>query len=323
VVITILNAVPISAFLVVSALDKSSESSTEIPGPELDQSTEEVFKAMGASIGNVPLTSEVGLPPALVTTSQGNNSDKIGKQIVFTTPAKFSETASELYAKYAIPRYQIPASVFNESVVFNPPTFVIRQIGDNDSELKKGGFFTLTPVLDHVIPPAAISIDKIVNPENASTEVKEISFSLSEEGESIGFSFGVSTEIPQGLNVRPTSKFKTNLFLNIDYIGKEGKGPNSDGTNTLNFSDPAKFVSSPEVMIKAIKSLDTVKLDDGCPKLAAGVFNEQTGRWQPAKINRTQLADTPSPECIYKLQTEHFSKFAVGGVVPPAEVQPS
>lgn len=315
----ILNIIPMSSLLVVGALDKSPESLAEIPAPKLDQSTENVFKSMGATVGNVPLTAEVGLPPALITTSQGNISGNISKQVVFATPAKFSETASELYTNYAIPRYQIPATGLNESVIYIPPTFVIRQIIDNDSNLKKGGFFTLTPLLDRVVPPASILIDNIANPENSSTKVKQIRFSLSEGGESVGFSFAISPEIPQGLNVRPTSKFNTSLFLNIDYVGKQGEGPNSKPTNTLNFSDPSKFTSSPEIIIGALKSLNSVKLDDGCPKLAAGLFNEQTGKWQPAKINRTQLADTPSADCIYKLQTEHFSKFAVGGVVPPAE----
>jgi hypothetical protein len=319
----ILCTVPISAFVVVRALDKSSESLVELSPPRLDQSTEQVFKTMGARIGNIPLTAEVGLPPSFIMTLQGNISDKVERQVIFTIPSMFNETATELFTRYAIPKYQIPASGLNESVVFNPPTFVISQIIDNDTGLKNDGFFTLTPLLDRVIPPTTILVDKLANPENSSTEVKEIKFNLSKEGESVGFSFAVSAEIPEGLNVRPTSKFKTSLFLNIDYVGKQDKGSNPNEIGKLNFSDPANFISSPEIIIDALKSLNSVKLDDGCPKLAAGLFNEQSGKWQPAKINRTQSLDTSTVECSYKLQTEHFSKFAVGGVVPPAELQPS
>jgi len=55
--------------------------------------------------------------------------------------------------------------------------------------------------------------------------------------------------------------------------------------------------------------------------MAAGLFNDETGKWQPANINRTQAGDT-SESCSYKLLTEHFSKFAVGGVVPPTQLEP-
>jgi hypothetical protein len=323
VVIMILGTAPISSFVLVLASDKSSEGPVELPPPRLDQSTEKVFNTMGAHIGDNPLTAEVGLPPSFIMTLQGNISENVERQILFTTPSMYNETATELFTKYAIPTYQIPDLGLNESVVFNPPTFVIRQIIDNDTGLEKDGFFTLTPVLDRVIPPITILVDKIANPENSSTKAKEIKFNLGKEGESVGFSFAVSPEIPEGLNVRPTSKFKTSLFLNIDYVGKQDWGSNPNETGKLNFSDPANFISSPEIIIGASKSLNTVKLDDGCPKLAAGLFNEQSGKWQPAKINRTQSLDASTVECSYKLQTEHFSKFAVGGVVPPAELQPS
>jgi hypothetical protein len=275
---------------------------------------------MGAHIGNKPFTANEGLPPALVTTSQANIGVRPRGQVIFTVPASYNQTANELFTKYAIPTYKVPSSGKNESLIFIPPTFVIRQIIDNDTNLKGTGFFNLTPLLKRVIPPINILLDKIANPVNSSTEVKEIKFGLNKEGESVGFSFAVSSEIPQGLHVRSTSKFKTTLFLNIDYVGQKIK---SDLTNTntntskLNFSDPENFISSPEVIIGAKKSLKALKFDDGCPKLAAGIFNEKTGKWQPATINRTQSVDTLT-ECSYKLQTEHFSKFAVGGVVPPA-----
>jgi hypothetical protein len=323
VAIMILGTSLVSSFVIVQALDKSSEGPVEIPPPGLDQSTEEVFKTMGAHIGNIPLTAEVGLPPSFIMTPQGNISINVERQVIFTTPSMYNETATELFSKYAIPTYQIPDLGINESVVYNPPTFVIRQIIDNNTGLEKDGFFTLTPLLDRVIPPITILVDKIANPENSSTKAKEIKFNLGKEGESVGFSFAVSPEIPEGLNVRPTSKFKTSLFLNIDYVGKQNGGSDTNETGKLNFSDPANFITSPEVIIGALKSINSVKLDDGCPKMAAGLFNEQTGKWQPAKINRTQSLDTSTVECSYKLQTEHFSKFAVGGVVPPVELQPS
>lgn len=87
----------------------------------------------------------------------------------------------------------------------------------------------------------------------------------------------------------------------------------SDSTKAskLNFSDPANFISSPEIIIGAKKSLNSAKFGDGCPKLAAGPFNEETRKWQPVKINRTHSLDAPV-ECSYTLQTDHFSQVCCG-----------
>ena len=50
-------------------------------------------------------------------------------------------------------------------------------------------------------------------------------------------------------------------------------------------------------------------------KMAAGLFDDDTGRWRPANLTRSEKLGSEDV-CSYKLLTEHFSKFAVGGVVP-------
>ena len=140
---------------------------------------------------------------------------------------------------------------------------------------------------------------------------------FAKEGRTVGFSFGISREIPEELKIRSPSKFNTTLFLNIDYIGE---GSTQSGAKGLNFSDPTYFTSSPKVSLIVSKSLNAEKLNDGCPKMAAGLFDDDTGRWRPANLTRSEKLGSSEDVCSYKLLTEHFSKFAVGGVVPPGQL---
>ena len=50
----------------------------------------------------------------------------------------------------------------------------------------------------------------------------------------------------------------------------------------------------------------------------AGLIDDNTGRWRPDNLTRSEKLDIEDV-CSYKLLTEHFSKFAVGGVVPPGQ----
>jgi hypothetical protein len=306
----------------VSGKEIGSKRDVDLSPPKLDQSSLKVFKIMGARLGNETSASHDRLPPALVATPQAQMSDKMPRQVIFKVPTLFNRTAGEIFAKYRIPTYRVPSSEVSKDRVFSPPTFVIPQILDNDTQLRNGGYFTLTPILHNIFPNMTVLLDGIANPINATTTVDQIKFTLDKEGRSVGFSFAISAEIPEGLKIRKTSKFNTTLFLNIDYVGELNQKPSGREAGKINFSDPNSFISSPEIVIAVSKSLAAEKLGDGCPKMAAGLFNDETGKWQPAKINRTKAEDT-AETCSYNLLTQHFSKFAVGGVVPPTQLTPT
>jgi hypothetical protein len=104
------------------------------------------------------------------------------------------------------------------------------------------------------------------------------------------------------------------LFMNIGYIG-EGVGATA-ATKVLNFSNPKSFASSPDISILVSKSsrLSIAKLPDGCPDISLYSFNESVAKWQQLdKPIRAAMLDGHD-ECGYILQTQHFSKFAVGGI---------
>jgi hypothetical protein len=65
---------------------------------------------------------------------------------------------------------------------------------------------------------------------------------------------------------------------------------------------------------KSSPQLNISKLPDGCPDVKLYSFNEFDAKWQQLdKPIRSATLDTHD-ECGYILQTQHFSKFAVGGI---------
>ena len=214
-----------------------------------------------------------------------------------------------------IPTYPTPREDIAKGSLFSPPTFIVRQSIDNDTNGGNPAFFTLTPILERIFPDMTLLVNEFPTQKNAKTKVEQIKVTFAKEGRTVGFSFGISREIPEELKIRSPSKFNTTLFLNIDYIGE---GSTQSGAKGLNFSDPTYFTSSPEVSLIVSKSLNAEKLNDGCPKMAAGLFDDDIGRWRPANLTRSEKLGSEDV-CSYKLLTEHFSKFAVGGVVPPGQ----
>ena len=68
-------------------------------------------------------------------------------------------------------------------------------------------------------------VNEFPTQKNAKTNVEKIKVTFAKEGRTVGFSFGISSEIPEGLKIRSPSKFNTSLFLNIDYIGEGSMSP--------------------------------------------------------------------------------------------------
>jgi hypothetical protein len=60
--------------------------------------------------------------------------------------------------------------------------------------------------------------------------------------------------------------------------------------------------------------LGVTKLADGCPDINLYSFNESVTTWRQLDKPQRMPALDIDDECGYALHTQHFSKFAVGGV---------
>jgi hypothetical protein len=108
--------------------------------------------------------------------------------------------------------------------------------------------------------------------------------------------------------------------LNINYVEIASGGVKDQ--SAINFSSSKSFSISPQINILVNRSLDITKLSDGCPAIKLFFFDESKDRWtevpynkQPMRYKSIDTADA----CGYTLETEHFSKFAVGGIRPLSE----
>ena len=105
----------------------------ELSPPILNKTSLNFFNSLGANLGNKPLTADNGLPPAVVTPSEVQVTNHGEKQITFAVPIPFNTTATEIFDKYMIPTYPTPREDIAKGNLFSPPTFIVRQSIDNDT----------------------------------------------------------------------------------------------------------------------------------------------------------------------------------------------
>lgn len=214
--------------------------------------------------------------------------------VILAAPESATATASQLFASYGIPTYTIRSST-SACVIFIPPVFIVHQLG--------GGTFMLTPIIAKIFPGLNVLLRQSIKTKLASVE--QILMKFAEGGKKVGFSFGISGNIPRAFRLPPLPVNTVALFLNVDFVGQV----------VIPFSSPAAFESSPLIQILISKALATTKLTDGCPSIGLYTFNQSTNHWQTlSKPIRTPAIDKTG-ECGFTLQPGHFSKFAVGGVV--------
>jgi len=224
------------------------------------------------------------------------------KEIVFNTSAPVTSTALQLFKSYAIPNYPAPIQEIAVESLYIPPIFFIKQEYSNNN-------FILTPVIGKIFSNMSILINEAFSTESNTTSVERLEMKFAKQATNVGFSFGTSDNIPKSLDLPPLPIDKTALFLNIDYIY-------SDGPTQIDFSNTESFISSPLSYISINKSLNTAKLNDGCPDISLYAYNEINEQWDTLdKLQRYGLFDTEE-KCGYIIKLQHFSKFAVGGIKP-------
>ena len=154
----------------------------ELSPPILNKTSLKVFNSLGANLGNKPLTADNGLPPAVVTPSEVQITNNGERQITFAVPIPFNTTATEIFDKYEIPTYPTPSEDIAKGSVFSPPTFIVRQSVDNDTNGGNSAFFTLTPILERIFPDMTLLVNEFPTQKNAKTKVEQIKVTFAKEG---------------------------------------------------------------------------------------------------------------------------------------------
>ena len=291
--------------------------SAVVTAPYLNDSSLRTFIANGATIaGRTPISKVDQLPSGLLVSSEKQsinstiNASSSLKPITFKTSVPATTSASQIYKLLKIPTYPSPVKDIASHVIYVSPFFVVEQQGSGNNT------FTLTPIIAKIFPGMTVLLNHNSSVGSGLAKVENVKMKFAESANNIGFSFGISDNIPISFRLPRVPVDTVALFINVGYIGVGG-GVTS-ATKVVNFSNPKSFAASPDISILVSKSsphLSMSKLPDGCPDIRLYSFNESIAKWQQSdKPMRTTTLDVHD-ECGYILQTHHFSKFAVGGVL--------
>lgn len=282
--------------------------SAVVTAPYLNDSSLRAFVANGATIaGRIPISKVDQLPSGLLISSEKQvvNSTSTLIPITFKTSLPPTAPASQIYKLLKIPTYPAPVKDIASQVIYVSPAFLVHQAGSSNNT------FTLTPVIAKIFPGMTVILNHNSTVGSNLAKVESIRMKFAGNANNIGFSFGVSDIIPTSFRLPRVPVDSLALFVNVGYIGETAK------IKVANFSDPNSFATSPDISILVSKSspqLNISKLPDGCPDVKLYSFNEFDAKWQQLdKPIRSATLDTHD-ECGYILQTQHFSKFAVGGI---------
>ncbi|MGB7954572.1 MAG: hypothetical protein WCF23_11385 [Candidatus Nitrosopolaris sp.] len=288
-----------------------------VTAPYLNDSSLRTFIANGATIaGRTPISKVDQLPSGLLISSEKQtinstiNASLSLKPITFKTSVPATTSASQIYKLFRIPTYPAPVKDIASHIIYVSPAFVVEQQGSGNS------IFTLTPIIAKIFPGMTVMLNHNSSVGSGLAKVENVKMKFAESANNIGFSFGISDNIPTSIRLPKVPVDTVALFINVGYIGVGG-GVTS-AIKVVNFSNPKLFASSPDISILVRKSsphLAMSKLPDGCPNISLYSFNESIAKWQQLdKPIRAAMLDIHD-ECGYILQTQHFSKFAVGGIL--------
>ncbi|MGB6674030.1 MAG: hypothetical protein WBE34_16485, partial [Candidatus Nitrosopolaris sp.] len=288
-----------------------------VTAPYLNDSSLRTFIANGATIaGRTPISKVDQLPSGLLISSEKQtinstiNASLSLKPITFKRSVPATTSASQIYKLFKIPTYPAPVKDIASHIIYVSPAFVVKQQGSGNST------FTLTPIIAKIFPGMTVMLNHNSSVGSGLAKVENVKMKFAESANNIGFSFGISDNIPTSIRLPKVPVDTVALFINVGSIGVGG-GVTS-AIKVVNFSNPKLFASSPDISILVSKSsphLTMSKLPDGCPNISLYSFNESIAKWQQLdKPIRAAMLDIHD-ECGYILQTQHFSKFAVGGIL--------
>ncbi|HJT85856.1 MAG TPA: hypothetical protein VJ697_15340 [Nitrososphaeraceae archaeon] len=269
---------------------------------ELNAEALKTFISNGALVNGKKLNKVNEMPEGFIQSAEILKNLTEPKEVIFKTSAPITSTAAQLFKSYAIPNYPAPTQLIAKESIYIPPIFYIKQDNSNNN-------FILTPVIGKIFANMSVLIYKGFSTESNNTSVERLEMKFAKQATNVGFSFGTSDNIPNGLDLPALNIGKIALFLNIDYIY-------SGDQRFIDFSNPESFITTPLSYISINKYLDTSKLEDGCPDVSLYAYNEIDKQWNILdKLQRYEFLDTQE-KCGYVMELPHFSKFAVGGIKP-------
>jgi hypothetical protein len=288
--------------------------SANVTAPYLNDSSLRIFVSNGAKVegGRINLNRVDQLPSGELVSSEKQklisniNASLALKPVTFNSSVSATASTLQLYKLFKIPTYPAPVKDIASNITYISPAFIVKQRGIGNVTI------TLTPIVAKVFPNMTILLNNNSFVRSGLAKVENLEMKFAQEANNAGFSLGISNTIPSSFAIPKIPIDTVALFMNIGYIGEGG------GTTTtakiVNFSNSKSFASSPDINIVVSKSLDTAKLADGCPDINLYSFDESATKWaQLDKPLRIPALDVDG-ECGYTLHTQHFSKFAVGGV---------
>jgi hypothetical protein len=287
--------------------------SATVTAPYLNDSSLRTFVSSGAKVGGEITLSRVDqLPSGVLVSSEKeklksniNVSSPALKPVTFNTSVSATASASQLYELFKIPTYPAPVKDIAPDVVYVSPAFIVKQQGIRNATI------TLTPIIAKTFPNMTMLLNNNSFVGSGLSKVQNLKIKFAQEANNVGFSFSISNNIPSSFKIPKVPIDTLALFMNIGYVGTGGT---TAAVKIVNFSNSKSFASSPDINIIVSKSLGTTKLTDGCPDINLYSFDESVTKWsqlnKPMRIPALDIND----ECAYSLHTQHFSKFAVGGV---------
>ncbi len=275
-----------------------------IPPPDLTSTQFNNFVLKGASVNNVAVQTVNDLPQGLlVPPTQLATLPAVS----FTETAPPNSTLQNLLSGFTIPTYGTPEPDLAAGNVYIIPPLVINQ---QDSTNK----FVVTPVLEKTQPGMTLLVENLTPTASGSAQLKNVEMTFTNEGSvnNAAFSFSITDTVPPDTPEPPDALLETAaLFLTVDFAG------DFSGTD---FSSTTAFQASPKVRVLVDRDMDVDKLPDGCPDVSLFLFSEATNQWitvkKPARLAVIDTAES----CGYEAETDHWSKFAIGGVKITANV---
>lgn len=279
--------------------------------PYLNNSSFDTFISRGTTVGGKTITKVNDLPSTVIFNTLNGTQTYLERlnntllpQVNFKGSIAPSESTQNIFGVLKMPIYPAPVKGIASNITYMSPVFTINQRGLENNN------FTLTPIIAKVFPGMVLLMNSNTGIASKLASLRSVQMQFEKNGTNIGLSFGISDTIPNSLKLPTAPASPLVMFMNIGYLGVES------GTVPVNFSNSSFFKSSPAIHIIVSKLVPGPinRLSDGCPSIGLFSFNEVDKKWELSSKPVREPAFDRLNWCGYTLQTQHFSKFAVGGI---------
>ena len=283
----------------------------KVSAPYLNESSFAAFTSRDATVGGKSVTKVNDLPSTVIFSplnAAQNNVEELNNtllpQVDLNGTIAPSDSTPKIFSELKMPVYPAPVKDIASNVTYISPVFTINQRGLESNN------FTLTPIIAKVFPGMVLLLNPNAGIASKIASLKSVQMQFEKNSTNIGLSFALSNTIPDTLKLPSSPANPLLMFMNVGYLGVES------GTTPVNFSNPSFFKTSPVIHLLVSKHIPVIikRLSDGCPSVELFALNEAYKRWEPSIEPDREPTLDHSDWCGYSLHTQHFSKFAVGGI---------